>query len=107
MAKRQRFAFTISNKNIELLSQKAIKAKMTKTDFLNNCIAGKDIIVIDDLKEMVSELKAVGRNLNQLTILCNLEKITCADISDVKSKLNEIYLLLNTYTDRSGKSGNS
>ena len=48
---------------------------MTATDYLCVCALGKEIIQVDGLEEILSELKAQGRNLNQLTTLANMGKL--------------------------------
>ena len=49
---------------------------MTVTDYLCLCGLGKKIVRVDGLDKVLSELKAQGRNLNQLTTLANMGKIT-------------------------------
>lgn len=39
---------------------------MTMTDYIVQCALGKEIVRVDGLDEILSELKAQGRNLNQL-----------------------------------------
>ena len=52
------------------------KAGMTVTDYMTVCALGKEIVQVDGLDEVLSELKAQGRNLNQLTTLANMGRIT-------------------------------
>ena len=54
---------------------RAAEAHMTATDYLCVCALGKEIIQVDGLEEILSELKAQGRNLNQLTTLANMGKL--------------------------------
>ena len=49
---------------------------MTVTDYLITCALGKEIVRIDGLDNMLSELKAQGRNLNQLTTLANMGRLS-------------------------------
>ena len=49
---------------------------LTVTDYLCLCGLGKRIVRVDGLDKALSELKAQGRNLNQLTTLANMGKIT-------------------------------
>ena len=49
---------------------------LTVTDYLCLCGLGKKIIRVEGLDNVLSELKAQGRNLNQLTTLANMGKIT-------------------------------
>ena len=58
------------------IQQRAKAAGMTLTDYLTPCALGKKIIRIDGLEEVLSELKAQGRNLNQLTTLANMGRLT-------------------------------
>ena len=55
---------------------KAQELGLTVTDYLCLCGLGKKIVQVDGLDQVLSELKAQGRNLNQLTTLANMGKIT-------------------------------
>ena len=55
---------------------KAQELGLTVTDYLCLCGLGKKIIRVEGLDKVLSELKAQGRNLNQLTTLSNMGKIT-------------------------------
>ena len=55
---------------------KAQELGLTVTDYLCLCGLGKRIVRVDGLDKVLSELKAQGRNLNQLTTLANMGKIT-------------------------------
>ena len=58
------------------IHQRARAVGMTVTDYLTTCALGKEIVRIDGLDDLLSELKAQGRNLNQLTTLANMGRIT-------------------------------
>ena len=58
------------------IRQRAKAAGMTVTDYLITCALGKEIVRVDGLDDLLSELKAQGRNLNQLTTLANMGRIT-------------------------------
>ena len=60
----------------EQLQQRAREANMTLTDYLCICGLGQEIVCVDGLDAVLSELKAQGRNLNQLTTLANMGRIT-------------------------------
>ena len=59
----------------EQLRQRAQTAGMTLTDYLCICGLGKEIVRADGLDEVLFELKAQGRNLNQLTTLANMGRL--------------------------------
>ena len=58
------------------ITQHAKTAGMTVTDYLTTCALGKEIVRIDGLDDLLSELKAQGRNLNQLTTLVNMGQLS-------------------------------
>ena len=60
----------------ERIRAKAQELHLTVTDYLCLCGLGKKIVRVDGLDQVLSELKAQGRNLNQLTTLANMGKIT-------------------------------
>ncbi len=58
------------------LQARARDANMTLTNYLIICGLGQEIVRIDGLDNLLSELKAQGRNLNRLTTLANMGRIT-------------------------------
>ena len=78
------FAFRISEADYLLLKSKAAAGQITMTDLIIRAVTGKKIIVIEGLKEVLAELKSIGRNLNQLTTLCNMGRINALRLDDVK-----------------------
>ena len=58
------------------ITQRAKAAGMTVTDYLTTCALGKEIVRINGLDSLLSELKAQGRNLNQLTTLANMGRLS-------------------------------
>ena len=60
----------------ERIRAKAQELSLMVTDYLCLCGLGKKIIRVDGLDQVLSELKAQGRNLNQLTTLANMGKVT-------------------------------
>ena len=52
---------------------------MTVTDYIVKCALGKNVRQADELAPILSELKAQGRNLNQLTKLANMGRIDLMD----------------------------
>ena len=60
----------------QAINQRAKAAGMTVTDYLTTYALGKEIVRMDGLDDLLSELKAQGRNLNQLTTLANMGRIS-------------------------------
>lgn len=59
----------------DLIQHLAKQAGMTVTDYIITCALGKEIVRVDGLDEVLTELKAQGRNLNQLTTLANMGRL--------------------------------
>lgn len=53
----------------------AKRAGMTVTGYIVTSALNKEIVRVDGLEEAMAELKAQGRNLNQLTTLANMGRI--------------------------------
>ena len=51
----------------EAIRERARAAGLTVTDYLCYSGLGKEIVRVEGLEQVLSELKAQGRNLNQLT----------------------------------------
>ena len=66
----------VTSKTKDRIRAKAQELGLTVTDYLCLCGLCKRIVRVDGLDQVLSELKAQGRNLNQLTTLANMGKIT-------------------------------
>ena len=77
----------------KVIHQRAKAAGMTITDYLTTCALGKEIVRVAGLGNLLSELKAQGRNLNQLTTLANMGRLTVLRGDDL---LNEYTRLCDT-----------
>ena len=89
--KKKPFAFRISESTYQTLKRKANRGRVTMTEFLERAITDKEIVVVDGVQELISELKAIGRNLNQLTTLANMGKVDTVYLTDTKAHLSSIY----------------
>ena len=78
------------------IRQRAKAAGMTVTDYLTTCALGKDIVRVDGLDDLLSELKAQGRNLNQLTTLANMGRITVLRGDDLVQEYTRLCNSLST-----------
>ena len=84
------------------IKRKAEKAYMNFTEFVSAAGLNKPITVIDGLEDLLKEQKAIGRNLNQLTTLCNMGKIICPDLRELKEQYAEVMTVLNRIPGRCG-----
>ena len=75
---------------------KAIKRTgMTQREYLLMAAQGKTIYQIDELKPTLHELKAIGRNLNQLTMLAHQGRITTVNLAAATEALTRNYIAIN------------
>ena len=71
------------------IERRAQQANMTVTDYIVKCTLGKNVRQTDELVPILSELKAQGRNLNQLTKLANMGRIDLVDAEKFHRGLHE------------------
>ena len=91
MTKSKMFCFRLSERDYISIQRKAEKAKLNMTAYITNCALQKQITVIDGLNEFIAELKAIGRNLNQLTALCNMGKIQNVSLVEIKERFGVVF----------------
>ena len=84
------------------IKRKAEKAYMNFTEFVSAAGLNKPITVIDGLEDLLKEQKAIGRNLNQLTTLCNMGKIICPDLTELIRQYGEGYGEISKLSGRRG-----
>ena len=75
----------------ETIQERAKAAGLTVTDYL--CYSGlaKEIVRVEGLEQVLSELKAQGRNLNQLTTLANKGRVTVLKGDALAENYGKIY----------------
>lgn len=84
------------------IKKKAEKVNMNFTEFVTAAAMNKPITVINGLSDVLKEQKAIGRNINQLTTLCNMGKIICPDLQELKQQYAEVLTALNEIVGRCG-----
>ena len=94
MTKRKRdvsVSFRTTKEESDKIHELADKAGVTLSEYLTASALGKEIIRYDDLNEFTSELKAQGKNLNQLAVLAHTGKIKCVSIDFLIELYGRIY----------------
>ncbi|MDD3416821.1 MAG: plasmid mobilization relaxosome protein MobC [Lachnospiraceae bacterium] len=100
MRKEKMFAMRMSQQDYDRIQHKAGQAGMSMTGFLTAAALDKKIVVVDGVDKVLGELKAIGRNLNQVTTLCNMGKITCLDLTEIKKGFGTVFDTLYDLMDR-------
>ena len=73
------------------IQERAKAAGLTVTDYLCYSGLGKEIVRVEGLEQVLSELKAQGRNLNQLTTLANMGRVTVVKGDALAENYGKIY----------------
>ena len=84
------FSIRISSENLDEIRRRAKQARLSQSDYVVRCCLGKPVVVIDALKEFLSELRAIGNNLNRLVVLANMERITLVHLDGVENALAQL-----------------
>ncbi len=77
------FSMHFRESDYDAIKRKADKDNLNFTEFVTRSALDKPIVVIEGLSDVLKEQKAIGRNLNRLTILCNMGKIDCPDLTEM------------------------
>ena len=93
-------AFRVTEEQHKMINEKAKNSNLSKTDFIIKCCFDKEIIIVNDVRELMKELHAVGRNLNQLTTRANMKQLEVVDLKPTYMKLVEIYTVLTELMNR-------
>lgn len=80
------------------LQERARDADMILTNYLIICGLGQEIVRADGLGAVLSELKAQGRNLNQLTTLANMGRLTVFRSDELIDKYTDLCAALHRLT---------
>ena len=90
MRKNKQFSIRISAQDLETIRQKAVQAHMSQSDYVTACCLRKRIVILDGLKEVLRQQKAIGNNLNQLAVLANMGKVQFANLDSAVQEFARI-----------------
>lgn len=85
----------VTKQEKERLIKKSEKAEMTLSEYLIEQGLERDIIIIEDVKKLVYELRKIGNNINQLTHLANSWTIKTVYLDGFKEDMKKIWINLN------------
>ena len=87
MKKDIKFSTRMASADREKIRALAQKAGLSMSDYVTACCLGKRIVIIDGLKDVLRQQKAIGNNLNQLTVLANMGKVQVANLDGGSSSM--------------------
>ena len=94
MTKDKQFSIRISEQDLDTIRRKAAQAHMTQSDYVTACCLGKRIVIMDGLKDVLRQQKAIGNNLNQLAVLANMGKVQLANLDSAVQEFSKINTFL-------------
>lgn len=85
----------VTKQEKERLIKKSQEADMTVSEYLIEQGLERDIVIIEDVKNLVYELRKIGNNINQLTHLANSGVIRTVYLDEFKEDMKKIWTNLN------------
>ena len=90
MKKDKQFSIRISAQDLDTIRRKAAQAHMTQSDYVTAWCLGNRIVILDGLREVLRQQKAIGDNLNQLAVLANMGKVQFANLDSAVQEFAKI-----------------
>lgn len=85
----------VNEKEKKKLIEKSKIAKLSLSEYLIKQGLDKEMVIVDGLNEVVTELRKIGNNINQLTYLANSGRIYTVDFSEVKQEIGKVWNVIN------------
>ena len=79
-----------SDHELSVIDANAKRAKMSRTEYLVSAGMDKPIVILDDLKPMLAELRRIGNNINQLTRKANSGEIYVVGLTGINEQLGTV-----------------
>ena len=95
--KNRRLEIRLTEDELYEIDNRSKKLRMSRSKFLLQAALHQKIIVLDStsIKQLTSELRKIGININQIAILCNMGKLEGVHIEDTKSEITKVWEELN------------
>ena len=96
MKKDIKFSTRMASADREKIRALAQKSGLSMSDYVTACCLGKRIVIMDGLKDVLRQQKAIGNNLNQLAVLANMGKVQFANLDTAAKEFAKINTALRT-----------
>ena len=90
MKKDIKFSTRMASADREKIRALAQKAGLSMSDYVTACCLGKRIVILDGLREVLRQQKAIGNNLNQLAVLANTGKVQFTNLDSAAQEFARI-----------------
>ena len=100
MKKDTTFSIRIASGDLDTIRKKATQARLSQSDYVTRCCLGRQVVVIEDLEEAAKQLRAIGTNLNQLTVLANMGRVSVSNLDGMAQELAKVSAALRELQER-------
>ena len=98
--KKRRLSIKLTQEDFDKIHRKAEQANKNITDYVTATCLGKEIVIITDLAELLKDLKAMGRHLNQIAVLAHSGRINAVNFTGVQEEMVAINSQLKDILER-------
>ena len=98
--KDRKLSIRVSTNDLDSIKRKADQVKLSLTEYVTKCCLNKQIVRIEGLDSVLKEQKAIGRNLNQLSVLANIGRLDAVNLTSVLDKFTEVQRSLQEMLER-------
>ena len=105
MKKDTTFSIRISSEDLATIRQRAKDARLSQSEYVTRCCLGRQIVIMDGLKEVLQQQRAIGNNLNRLTVLANMGRVKAVELDRTAQELAAISSTLRDIQERARRSG--
>ena len=99
----QVIAFRVTPAEAKKIREKVCQSGLSQQEYLLRAALEHPILAIHELKPILTELRAWGRNLNQLTVLAHQGHIESANLQEATEILGRVYEAVNRLLTEEGQ----
>lgn len=86
-----RITLRLTPEQYESIAARANTAQMAVGTYVRAAAMRHRVVVVNGLPEITHELKGIGRNLNQLTVLANMDRVAEVNLGEATAALAALY----------------
>ena len=98
----QVIAFRVTPAEAKKIREKVQRSGLSQQEYLLRAALEQPILMIHELKPILTELRAWGRNLNQLTDLAHTGHVQTVYLNELTEALDKTYEALNSLLTEKG-----
>ena len=96
MARTEFIRVRVTPEEKEAVSKKAQEASRPISEYVRASLLGYKLVVLPGLEDTLLELRRIGNNLNQITLLARQGRAVIFSLEELKKEVNNIWRSLNS-----------